>query len=146
MGLLATELIKYGMAVLIGWMRSELIWVRVAERTKFGQLPRPIGWLWCDEAWNEIAVNTLLDALPNFRDSVLRSGRWDPRGRASLKTFFIGQCLFRYPNVYRRWHAAAERRRNEIPDNPHDLQTWRTARTVAAPSSRSRPTMYSPAS
>jgi len=28
---------------------------------------------------------------------------WDPARGAQLTTYFIGQCLFQYPNVFRRW-------------------------------------------
>jgi len=28
---------------------------------------------------------------------------WRPDGGASLETFFVGQCLIRFANVYRRW-------------------------------------------
>ena len=31
------------------------------------------------------------------------TGRWDYRRGASLRTFFIGQCLMRFANVYRAW-------------------------------------------
>jgi hypothetical protein len=33
----------------------------------------------------------------------LLANRWDPKKGASIKTFFIGQCLIRFVNVYNRW-------------------------------------------
>ena len=30
-------------------------------------------------------------------------GRWSPEGGASLATFFVGQCITRFPNLYRVW-------------------------------------------
>jgi hypothetical protein len=36
---------------------------------------------------------------------VLRRQRWDYRKGASLRTYFIGQCLSRFANVYRRWYT-----------------------------------------
>ena len=51
---------------------------------------------------------TVAQAIATFRDSVLPNGRWDPEKGASLRTFFIGQCLMQFPRVYSRW----------IRDNP----------------------------
>ena len=64
-------------------------------------------------------------AVEKFRDTVLATGRWNPDGGASLKTFFIGQCLFRFPNpYYRSWHTAITGRQQEAPD---DLAGWKQA-------------------
>lgn len=123
-----TELIKYGYAVLISWMRSGLIWRRLADRN-IGGLPEPPAWEWHNEAWNEIAGMTMVVAVEKFRDTVLIPGRWDPRRGASLKTYFIGQCLFRFPNVYRSWRTSVLAHRAEIPD---ELQPWRLATPTAA--------------
>lgn len=41
-------------------------------------------------------------ALDYFRERVLRAGRWDAGRGASLGTFFIGQCLYRFANVYNK--------------------------------------------
>jgi DNA-directed RNA polymerase specialized sigma24 family protein len=51
----------------------------------------------------QLADETVARALRGFRDTVLVTGRWDPARGASLKTYFIGQCLVRFPNVYRFW-------------------------------------------
>ena len=40
-------------------------------------------------------------------------GKWDPRKGASLTTYFIGQCMIQFPNVYRRWWR--ETKRPEVP-------------------------------
>ena len=42
-------------------------------------------------------------ALAHFRDDVLVPGKWDPARGAPLTTFFVGQCLLRFPNIYRKW-------------------------------------------
>lgn len=110
----AEELIKYGYAVLIGWMRSGVIWKRLADYNIRG-LPAPPARQWDDEAWQELADFTMAIGVEKFRDTVLIPGRWDPRKRASLKTFFIGQCLFRFPNVYRSWYRNLTASEEEIP-------------------------------
>ncbi len=99
----AAELIKYGYAVLIAWMRNGVIRRRLADKNING-LPTPPPWEWHDETWNDLAGATLVIAVEKFRDTVLATGHWKPDGGASLKTFFIGQCLFRFPNPYRSWH------------------------------------------
>lgn len=119
----AAELIKYGYAVLISWMRSGVIWRRLADKNITG-LPTPPPWEWHDETWNDLAGSTLVIAVEKFRDTVLAPGRWNPDRGASLKTFFIGQCLFRFPNPYRSWHTAVTARQREVPD---DLAGWRQA-------------------
>jgi DNA-directed RNA polymerase specialized sigma24 family protein len=51
----------------------------------------------------QLAGETVAQALRGFHDTVLVPGRWDPARGASLKTFFIGQCLIRFVTVYRFW-------------------------------------------
>lgn len=114
-----TELLKYGYVVLVSWMRSGVIWVRLRDRG-IGGLPTPPEWEWQHDTWQDLAGDTLVIAIEKFRDTVLIPGRWDPQGRASLKTFFIGQCIFRFPNVYRSWHTAASSRQAERPTNTEE--------------------------
>ena len=124
----AAELIKYGYAVLIAWMRDGVIWRRLATRN-IGGLPTPPPWEWHLETWTDLASDVLISAVPKFRDTVLATGRWDPNGRASLKTFFIGHCLIRFPNPYRSWHTAVTARNLEVPD---DIDSWRHADPTGA--------------
>lgn len=115
----ATELIKYGLNVLVGWMRTGLIWKRLKSRG-FGGLPSPPEWEWERETWQSLAADTVVIAVEKFRDTVLRPGKWDPRRGASLKTYFIGQCLIRFPNVYRSWEAETSARQAERPGDAED--------------------------
>lgn len=123
-----TELIKYGYAVLNSWMRSGLIWRRLADQRGIRGLPTPPAWEWNDEAWGDLAHDTLVIAIEKFRDTVLIPGRWDPNRGASLKTYFIGQCLIRFPNVYRSWYVSTEKRQFE---RPVDADEWLHARPAA---------------
>lgn len=43
----------------------------------------------------------MVAALIYFRDKVLMTHRWQASGGASLGTFFIGQCLYQFANIYR---------------------------------------------
>lgn len=98
----ANELARYGLAVIQGWMRRGLMASKCAEkRIAVATLPRPVQH---DEAAiTAIAGETVAEALDRFRDEVLIPGKWDPGKGASLRTYFIGQCMMRYANVLRRW-------------------------------------------
>jgi hypothetical protein len=76
----------------------------------FGGLPtfdRPF----TDDEVAELANETVAKALAHFRRDVLMKGKWDHRRGATLRTYFIGQCLIRFPNIYRRWWAGENRNR-----------------------------------
>lgn len=104
-----TELAKYGMAVIGGWIRRGLILQRCKERG-YGGLPAPLGdGLRDPDTIEELTSETVAKALVHFRSDVLMKNRWVSTGGATLKTFFIGQCLIRFANVYRQWHAHEQR-------------------------------------
>lgn len=103
----ANEIARYGLAVIRGWLRSRQIFAKCKEKNAAApDLPQHV-------TDDPVAVNSIADevvalAIVKFRDKVLAQGRWDPdrRGaRATLKSFFIGQCLFQYANAARGWLA-----------------------------------------
>lgn len=97
----AEELARYGVDVLHSWVRKGTIYEKCAQRQRFIQRP-PEGML--DEAEARSLVNeTVAVALKHFRDDVLIPGVWDPTKGASITTFFVGQCLMRFPDLYRPW-------------------------------------------
>lgn len=99
----STELAKYGIAVLGAWMRKGLILEKCRSRG-FGGLPS-VGRRFDPDEIEELTGETVTKALWHFRNDVLMKNRWDARRGASLRTFFIGQCLIRFNNIYRRWHG-----------------------------------------
>lgn len=113
----ATELARYGLAVIGGWIRRGLILARCRERG-YGGLPEPPPNAFDDpDTVNELANETVAKALHHFRTDVLLTRRWDHRKGASLRTFFIGQCLIRFANIYRQWHKTESRRSYAITDH-----------------------------
>lgn len=104
----AAEFARYGLGVLIPWIGSGRIFGKVFGRTGYRLQPAPDGALDGDAA-NELAVDTVMVSLRSFLESVLKKGGWDPARGASLKTFFIGKCLWEFPNVYRQWRRKAAR-------------------------------------
>jgi hypothetical protein len=115
----ATELAKYGLAVMSGWMRRGLIWARCRERRVKG-IPAPLDRPFDIDEIEELANEAVALALLHFRDDVLMKKVWDYRKRATLRTFFIGQCLMRFGGVYRSWYE----KERAFADLPTDDDTF----------------------
>jgi hypothetical protein len=98
------ELAAYGMSVLRGWMHSGYIFKLAAGRgfsmhpTEFEleELFRN------SDAREELANMTVALALPRFKARALVGGGWRLDGGASLPTFFMGTCLYIFPNEFRK--------------------------------------------
>lgn len=115
-------LARYGLQVLRAWIGTGAIFVRCRQR---GYRTERRIQLQEDEVI-ELASMTVAQAIATFRHSVLPKGRWDPEKGASLRTFFIGQCLMKFPRVYATW----------IRDNPRfELVPEFVDQSVADPSS-----------
>ncbi|KAA1427060.1 RNA polymerase sigma factor [Mycolicibacter arupensis] len=135
------ELSRYGLGVLRAWIRRGTIYGKAKALTGYG-LGRIEGWP-DDQTIDDIAADTVVAALIYFRDKVLRTNRWQASGGASLGTFFIGQCLYQFANIYRS-ALRAERERiqeattpmAELPEDRFDIikgieETIVTNNTVA---------------
>lgn len=94
------ELARYGLGVLRAWILRGNIYGKVQSLTGYG-LSRLDGWPDRQTA-EDLAAETVVVALNYFRDNVLKAHRWQSAGGASLSTFFIGQCLHQFANLYRR--------------------------------------------
>lgn len=109
----AQELARYGIAVIGAWIRRATIYGKVRSRTRYPVQPLD-GWPADVETVRDIATDTVLSALKFFKTDVLMRGRWDPRRGASLRTYFIGQCLFQFPNHFRSYrNTEIERRKSQ---------------------------------
>lgn len=93
------ELARYGVGVLRSWIQRGTIYGKVKALTGYG-VGRIEGWP-DREAAEDLANDTVVAALKYFRDKVLINHRWQSSGGASLSTFFIGQCLYQFANIYR---------------------------------------------
>jgi hypothetical protein len=112
-GLFEAELAAYGYPVMMAWTRSGEIVRKAAEIGRPLSIPRD-GPGWSREDRSELSSETVGRALAFFREKVLRAGAWDHTRGAAIKTYFMGACLFQFPNVYQAWQA--ERRRwNRYP-------------------------------
>lgn len=95
------ELARYGLDVMTGWLRNRKIFARMKE--KGWGLPEVDVDLLDHETQEELAWETIAAALHHFHHDVLLKGKWNPGKGARLTTFFIGQCLMRFANIYRAW-------------------------------------------
>lgn len=95
----AEELARYGLAVIGAWIRSGAIFQQCARKG----VPLMDSERIEEMDAEELANATVGLAVVRFRDRVLLRNKWNPAGGASLRTFFIGQCLFVFADVYREW-------------------------------------------
>lgn len=107
-GAFANELARYALAVLRSWMSTGVIYKQCADK---GRWIASLGRSFTPDEIDGLADTAVVEALNFFRDRVLMTHRWDPAKGASLRTFFIGQCILRFPAVYRRF-------RTELNDHP----------------------------
>lgn len=129
----ANELARYGIAVMVVWMRTGRIFVECARlfnaqgRKKFALPPSPDDWT--DEDRADVAAVLVTKALTTFKQKALRAGGWTYTGGASLSTYFIGSCTYEFPNAYTQWigqraaatkHGRAERVVAETTPRPAD--------------------------
>ncbi|MEZ4447294.1 MAG: hypothetical protein R3B72_49910 [Polyangiaceae bacterium] len=112
---------EYALSVMTAWCLNGRVFVQSA-RKGFGGLRHQDLKLDRDDAV-ELASETIAVALQRFRDHVLIPRRWDPTQGASIKTYFIGQCLLRFPNVFARWR----RERRKLPRGDVSTETASTA-------------------
>lgn len=102
----ATLLVVYAQPKILAWIRT----MRIVEICLRGGLPfarllqHTYTWsrrLWRVDDLEDLAAETILLALQRFK---LQGGQgWDPRRGASLRTYFLRQCLWAFGNVYRDW-------------------------------------------
>lgn len=101
----ANELAKYAFDVLCSWMGTDKIYAECARK---GRPVERLGRPFPDEEPEGLAADTVAEALSFFRTEVLMKNKWDSTRGATLRTYFIGQCIFRFVNIYRLWLAKQE--------------------------------------
>lgn len=103
----ANELARYGIAVMVVWMRTGRIFVECARifrhihGKKFALPQSPLDWT--DEERSDLAATLVTKALTTFKQKALRDGGWTYAGGASLSTYFVGTCTYEFPNAYTQW-------------------------------------------
>jgi hypothetical protein len=103
---LAQALIEYGYSVFVGWAVAGVLYQRAHASDVQGLQHLPEGLRLRPNEAHGLAVTLLVERVESFRMKVLATHKWSSRGGASLKTYFVGWCLFGLPGAYRpawRW-------------------------------------------
>lgn len=114
------ELARYGTSVLRGWMYSGYIFKLIAGRgfavhptaVELEELHRD------SEVREDLANMTVALALPRFREHALIGGGWRYEGGAGLPTYFMGSCLYVFPNEFRKRRVQQEKWRRQDGRDP----------------------------
>ena len=70
------------------------------------------------EVREELANMTVAVALPRFREHALIGGGWRYEGGAGLATYFMGSCLYAFPNEFRKRRVQQEKWRRQNGRDP----------------------------
>lgn len=109
---LRRELARYGLGILTAWIGSgEIFFQCRAKNCSVGTAPSYRS----ESDWKDLVNETLYIGLINFERD-LKNGRWRPDGGAGLKTYFIGACVYAFPNPYRAWLKNQDRRCQELSE------------------------------
>lgn len=116
----ARDLSEYGYPVLRAWIRNGSIFGRVETltRLRIGGGPELASE---PDAADELAGLTLSVALCRFRSQLIDGTGWNESGGASMRSYFIGQCLMQFPNEYRKWVREC---RSGVVASPVLLDDW----------------------
>lgn len=113
----ARALAEYGFAVMRAWIRSGVVFQQLRRKGISGKtLTTPPDGISAHDA-AELAHDSVADGIIHFRDHVLKAGVWDPSRGASIATFFIGDCLLRFPNLYRTWRRHRQELEIAFPED-----------------------------
>lgn len=110
-------LARYGFAVIGAWISNGVMEQKCREKWQLRNLRELEGIQLTPRDVEDLTMDTVAAAVEGFRNNVLSKGRWDPKKGAALRTFFIGQCEFQYPDAARRWKR---QRRDLLGDSALD--------------------------
>jgi DNA-directed RNA polymerase specialized sigma24 family protein len=97
---LATELVTYAQSVLARWIYDGSIFERCSTQGFRLQTPgNPLQPYDVEDLTQETVART----LSSFKTRVLVEKRWRPGGKARLSSWFVGSCVYQFPNVWRSW-------------------------------------------
>jgi RNA polymerase sigma factor (sigma-70 family) len=101
----AIELVRYGIAIMSAWLTTGEIFIQCKLKNCYpGHPPKA----WTDEEIARLAHETVAAAIVAFHKKALIGGGWDPTRGAGLKSYFIGACIYAFPNQFRHWMSEVE--------------------------------------
>ncbi|MEW2084958.1 sigma-70 family RNA polymerase sigma factor [Streptomyces sp. NPDC005283] len=96
-------LVRYGNSTFVAWMNTGVIWEKISQLMRRHGRSVPSGRsIWTPEEADELRWSTLAEGMRHVQEKI-QNGEWDPYGGASLKTYFINACLWKFLNEYRRF-------------------------------------------
>ncbi|MEF2530026.1 hypothetical protein [Streptomyces sp. CS62] len=111
MDLLREDLWLYGWKCLRAWMKDGTIIEKCGERG----IAVPARWHEVEaltrrgDLRDEIAHNAVEYAVKTFTEEYLPEGRWDPDKNATMRTYFIGTCMFAFRDFFKNWFYSYRR-------------------------------------
>lgn len=106
---LAHALVEYGYQVILAWIVSGVIFSKCREKGLQGASLGPHLMERAVRDAAELAWDVVGEGIVGFREEVLKRRIWRADRGASLKTFFVGQCLIKFVGVLRVWRKAIGR-------------------------------------
>lgn len=100
---LVRALVEYGYQMIGSWIRTGAIFGKLAEKGVSHYLARYPKRIPSSVDATQMAQDVVADAVVKFRDHVIIPSKWEPAKGAALTTYFTGQCLLRFPQVYVEW-------------------------------------------
>ncbi|TDT94166.1 RNA polymerase sigma factor (sigma-70 family) [Streptomyces sp. 846.5] len=123
------QLVGYGWQVMGSWVQTGLITQRVAQLCGGFRVHR----IWNDQDGEELVADAVAIGLIKFEQQIM-GFKWTPGGRASVKTYYIGSCVFGFKLAYVKLQRQQQReaecmraaenqaaRLTEPPRHPEDL-------------------------
>jgi DNA-directed RNA polymerase specialized sigma24 family protein len=104
------EIVRYGYQVMIAWLRSGFIFIACSE----SGLKIPSGNIRPSEI-EDLAQDTVANALYAFTKRGLKEGGWQPERGASLKAYFRRALLLQFANIWRKNLRTAPELRFAVP-------------------------------
>ncbi|MEV7174058.1 hypothetical protein AB0O18_30710 [Streptomyces sp. NPDC093224] len=111
MDLLREDLWLYGWKCLSAWTKDGTIIEKCGER----DIVVPNRWFEVEtlrrrsDLRDEVVHTAVESAVRTFTEGYLRSGRWNPNRGATMRTFFLGTCMYAFRDAFRHWSGSYRR-------------------------------------
>lgn len=111
MELLRDDLWLYGWKCLRAWMKDGTIIEKCGER----DISVPARWFETEtltrrgDLRDEVAHDSVERAVKTFTKKYLPGGRWNPAKGATMRTYFLGTCMYAFRDVFESWSSSYRR-------------------------------------
>ncbi|MFD8992248.1 hypothetical protein ACFVZ4_29905 [Streptomyces goshikiensis] len=111
MDLLREDLWLYGWKCLSAWTKDGTIIEKCGER----DIIVPSRWFEVEtlrrrgDLRDEVVHTAVEHAVRTFTEGYLRDGRWNPDKGATMRTYFLGTCMYAFRDAFRDWSGRYRR-------------------------------------